>query len=732
MIIAVNSIIEWVGTQDANKKPILDRILWVSPSGEQCVLILIYAETELPYWVPLKDVEDALLDGRALKRTIDPYAWYASPDKDFLQKHAVKRDIAWEIIKSLVTNEPDIYDESKRGLLIKDASLKHNIHKKSIYKYLHKYWTRGKIINALLPDYQKCGGYGSQRELTEESKKRGRPPKLVIRFPEQNRRNIDEDTKKTIRFAMNKYYINSTVQPTTIGKAYNKMLQSHFNIGFDTKNGVEIPILPPANELPSKAQFKYWGNKSVDLVKLLKAQHGERGFVLKHRDILGESTQMAAGPCSLFQVDATVADVYLVNRLKRDDIIGRPIVYVCIDVFSRLIAGIYVGLEGPSWLGAMIAFANTAESKVDYCSRYDISIVEDDWPCHFLPERLMADRGEFISESSDSIVEGLDINIENTPPYRADWKGIVEQYFRCLNLKGIKWLPGAVRGRQRGERDCRLDAQLDLDQFTKILIHNVIRHNNSQWIEDYPLSADMIADGIKPIPMELWKWGIVNRVGHLQEATIDRVRLALMPKDTARITTQGILFKGLHYVCERALREQWFVRARHFGRTSMEASYDPRSNKFIYLRVREEPIEVCYLLDKDSRYAGCTYEEVIDAQCNKSIAKDTHESARNQAQAVCDANVDAIIGEGAMLSQQVPTTKSNLERTKGVKANRKAERDERREEDAWEPDSAKDTPKPEEMQQPLAESESKPVLSKKAMLFKVLEEQRAISNEETS
>ena len=75
---------------------------------------------------------------------------------------------------------------------------------------------------------------------------------------------------------------------------------------------------------------------------------------------------MANGPGSLYQIDATKDDIYLVSRTDRNRIIGRPVVYLVQDVFSRLIAGIAVTLEGPSWLGAMLALENTASDKTPF------------------------------------------------------------------------------------------------------------------------------------------------------------------------------------------------------------------------------------------------------------------------------------------------------------------------------------------------------------------------------
>ena len=48
------------------------------------------------------------------------------------------------------------------------------------------------------------------------------------------------------------------------------------------------------------------------------------------------------GPGSRYQIDATPADVYLLSSINTDKVIGRPVVYAVIDVYSRLVVGIYM------------------------------------------------------------------------------------------------------------------------------------------------------------------------------------------------------------------------------------------------------------------------------------------------------------------------------------------------------------------------------------------------------
>jgi transposase InsO family protein len=106
------------------------------------------------------------------------------------------------------------------------------------------------------------------------------------------------------------------------------------------------------------------------LKKEISLRRSAKKYEQENRPIMGSSTAEALGPGSIYQIDATVADVYLVSQFNRNWIIGRPVVYGVIDVFSRLVTGIYIGLEGPSWIGAMMALANAAMDKVEFCRNY--------------------------------------------------------------------------------------------------------------------------------------------------------------------------------------------------------------------------------------------------------------------------------------------------------------------------------------------------------------------------
>ena len=92
---------------------------------------------------------------------------------------------------------------------------------------------------------------------------------------------------------------------------------------------------------------------------------------------------------------------------------------------------------------------------------------------------MLCDRGEFICKDAEKLAVPLIGHLSIAPPYRADWKGIVERRFKILNDTLVHQLMGTTRGRHyiRGDRDPRLEAALTLNEVTNMLIDAVLEHN---------------------------------------------------------------------------------------------------------------------------------------------------------------------------------------------------------------------------------------------------------------
>lgn len=439
----------------------LYRVLWVSSNQEYGYWIPLEKQNRVPVKFICREMVENISAGE-IAVVEDPIRVYGG---NVAESAKEKRDEWWRILRPVLECEPDIYERRRRGELLSEVAKKSNKDKANLYRYLVKYWKKGKTPNAFLPDFRNCG----RGTKIQNDKKLGRPLKHEGGFGKVL---TDEDIEH-FETAIRKYYLNR--KALTLKSTYEKMLGDFYSVPVYDKGGGEYLRLLSADQIPSITQFRYWYKKNRNEKTEIQKRSGEAKFELTGRAIIGRSDYQLMGPGAKYQIDATVGDIYLVSQFDRSDIIGRPVIYFVIDSYSRMVTGMYVGLEGPSWAGAMMAIENAASDKVAYCASYGVEITEDEWPCHHIPTAILGDRGEMESRLADNLVQMLGIRIENAPPYRADLKGIIEQHFRTVNTNALPFLPGKVLPdmSERGGHDYRLDAKLDIRQFTEIIIRCV-------------------------------------------------------------------------------------------------------------------------------------------------------------------------------------------------------------------------------------------------------------------
>ncbi|MDD2869928.1 Mu transposase C-terminal domain-containing protein [Neomegalonema sp.] len=588
-----------------------------------------------------------------------------------------RRDEAWEAIRPLALAQPEIFNPRSRAALVQQRVEETGITRQRLYRLLHRWWRRGMTIAALTPDTANSGAPGKSKP--ESGKKRGAP----VRGGAQGL-NVDEKVRQAFRDAVTRYFAkNKRVDMTD---CYHQCLKDHFSdLLLNEETGRQERVLRPAH--PSLRQFRYWLAQDNDLFALARKRRTPRVHDKDNRAILGTSTAETLGPGSRYQIDATIADVYLVSRFDRTKIIGRPVVYVVIDVFSRMIAGLYVGLEGPSWVGAMTALANAASPKAEWCRSFGVEISEADWPCRSLPTALLADRGEMLGASADRLVEVFGVRIETAAPYRADWKGVVERRFGLLHAAFRPFTSGFVEPdfQERGARDYRLDAVLDPDEFTAILIRSTLYYNNEHVLSGYPRDPAMIAEDVKAVSIELWEWGVRRRTGQQRIFLEEMVKLALLPSDEATVTAQGIRFYGCYYSCDRAIREHWFEKARQTRSWKVPISYEPRLMDRIWLRDPKgrEPFLPCALTEASGEMRGKTLWEIDQLHQEDRRQRDALTPRRRQGRINLNEEIERIAALAASARPEDPRSKA--ERLRDIRGNRAEERAANRVQEAFRP-----------------------------------------------
>lgn len=675
-MLVVNNLISY---NIENNEQLVERVLWFDEERDIGFFIDLHSN-RFPYAKTITEVKELIYAGQARILSEELFARVINED-EIPKKHKSARDQAWEKIRDIVGIEPHIYDSSERRKYILKICEIYNTHENTVVRYLKRYWRKGKTKNALLPDYYLCGGKG--REKQSGPIKRGRPRKHSDIIGDGI--NIDEETKRIFRIAVNKYY--NTSAKKTLSLTYELMLKEFFYTDIKIKDNVEIPIIKSYGEIPSLNQFRYWFQKERNIKREISSRQSPKKYEQRHRGIIGDSTSEAMGP-GYFEIDATVGDIYLVSRYNRDWIIGRPVIYFVIDRFSRMIVGMYVGLDGPSWAGAMMALENAACGKILFCKKYGIEIEEEDWPIHFLPEILLADRGEFEGGNTETLINEFGIKVQNTPPFRADWKPIIEQNFRVINLSTKPLMPGVINSdyRERGERDYRLDAKLDIYQFTQIIIKSVLYHNLQHYLVSYNREEMMIEDNIELIPIKLWNWGIANRSGKLRYVPEEIVKLSLMPTGTATVTSQGIRFNGMLFGSRKSLKERWFEQARNRGSWKVKVSYDPRLMDYIYIRESSGlNYEKCFLLEHQQRFKGKTIEEINYLLEYEKLQQKKYSDKKIQAKVDLISEIENIVEQAEQQTEEEQTNVgSKRSRLKNIRQNRKVEKMLQREEEAFE------------------------------------------------
>lgn len=275
---------------------------------------------------------------------------------------------------------------------------------------------------------------------------------------------LPQEHEKKIASALSKYYYSP--KKRSLKTTYEMMLLKYY------RNEQRI-IVP---DHPTYGQFLYYYRKNRDVVRKLISREGIGEYQKNARPLLGKGD---AGITTIgyFEIDATVADIYVVSRFDRKPI-GRPVLYVAIDIASRMIAGIYVGFE-ESAEAVLTCLANAACDKVDFCKEHGISITADMWPSKGLPGTIYTDRGsDFASFRVKELCSTFNMEITTLPPYRPDLKGYVERAIGCIQERYKPLLRGKgvvdKTSLERSQPDYAQQAILDIEESSRRISSDTI------------------------------------------------------------------------------------------------------------------------------------------------------------------------------------------------------------------------------------------------------------------
>ena len=656
--------------QDASGRAL--RLLWL-PRGDDSVAVFdIGSDKAMPFWLPRQEIKEQLEAGTMLSLSDDPMAATIRTDSSLTELEKAIRNERLDYIRPLIEDpERLVLYADMRSLAINSHIEKYGRSKKYIYDYLRRWWKHGQLPNALVPSY--VASAATRKQPAPGGKKRGRPRYDTEGTGETG---VNVTPEMVQLMAVGRRFLK---EGRSVQKAYEDTLLENFSRPV-TVNGQRKKIPKPDGEIPSKDQFIYHIVRKLERGAVLLAVKGDTSFARKNRPRLGSSKDMAFGPGDIYQIDATTADIYLCSSLNPGRLIGRPILYIVIDVYTRMIVGLHIALSGPSWEVAKMALENAMSDKVEFCARYGVTITEEQWPAQHYCRKLMFDGGSDVSKkNSESAAKGLGYEWIKLPPYRPDLKALVEGRFRLIYLDEIKWAPGASHGRDRDEPKHQLDAKYTLKEFTELMIRYILHYNSTFEIKKPP--SDYVSlDGQAPNSLVLWQYGMRNEGGP-EKADRERVRANLLPPGTAHESRQGLMFSGLHYRPTQPDRMTMFRGVPGRKWNNHEIRHDPRNVDSILLVCdRGARFESFHLDVVDRRFAGCTLDEVKDYKARERegerLAAPRRMLSKGQHQAdLADLN--------ARVNQRTQGVRLTPASAKGIRRERDDENREIRREDAW-------------------------------------------------
>ncbi|MER1968340.1 Mu transposase C-terminal domain-containing protein [Castellaniella sp. GW247-6E4] len=611
------------------------RLLHVNALADTACVISLDEALAWPVWLPYSEIRDL---------PVEP-APVAAPRKP-TPAQTKYCDAAWERISPLVeADDLALFEPTSRKLLISARAAQLGCSPTTIYKALRRYWQRGQTKHALMPDFDHSGrpGAGADANCVAITAGRGRKPKSGTTYQLTSR-----DAEIFHRVIKQEYLADAR---KTIVDAFTVLSSDHYR--FVDGNGQRCLLAP--GERPTIRQFRRFLLQHYGIEVRIRAREGDKDYEREHRRVLGSYLADCQGVGHYYEIDATIADVYLVASGDVQKIIGKPTLYLITDRKSDLIVGFYFGLENASWTGARQAILSITEDKSLLCERYGVKYDPADWPAdRVFPQEFVGDRGEMISQMSTKVAEGLEITVTNPPAQRPDWKSTVECGFRQFHCQirpvTPAYDPPSNATRRRGKHYER-DACLTIQDFGKIVLEAIIAHNRRE-MPGYALSNQELMDGVSPSPIALWEHGIRTRAGLLTRYDEPTVRFALLPEKDAVVTERGIEFEGSCYSCPEAISGSWFERARK-KRFRVRVSYDPRLVDQLYVHQPDEkagPPMIASLTERSREYRGYSFGEVAYFEALRAeVLRNTEQSRLANSIDFRDATRDVVAAAKARL-----------------------------------------------------------------------------------
>lgn len=268
-----------------------------------------------------------------------------------------------------------------------------------------------------------------------------------------------------------------------------------------------------------------------------------RGFKSAARDNYAPHRGKFPGadfPLAVVQIDHTEADVILVDEEHRKPI-GRPWLTLAIDVYSRMVVGIYITFEKPGATSVGMCLANAICPKREYMAELGIG---GEWPVWGVMSIIHADNAkEFRGAVLERGCKEYGIDLQWRPVQLPHYGGHVERLMGTM-ANEIRKLPGATFSNpaQRKGYNSEANAALTIKEFEAYIVDFIVniyhqrKHSElgmpprSQWAIGVLGNEKSAGTGVMPIPEDPL-----------------RIRLDFMPYFMRSVQQYGIQIDNICY-----------------------------------------------------------------------------------------------------------------------------------------------------------------------------------------
>ncbi|MBK7532008.1 hypothetical protein [Piscinibacter sp.] len=310
-----------------------------------------------------------------------------------------------------------------RGLggLVREAMARAQVSRPYVYRQWSTLCRLGIHENSLRPRHDRSGAPGVARPcgpgLRKKAGRKTLTQRLALAFghaldPEQP--GMSSEWAAAIRAADKRI-----PEPKPSWKRRCDAIVSSAFVGRARDVDGKIELIKPAQgSYPNDQQIKRVLTVDKTRLERLLERTTKKHFERELRGLVGRNWQGASGPCHTWAIDSTIGDVYLRSSIDRSWIIGRPVVYVVVDIWSTAVVGFYVCLTGPSWKTAAVALFNAVADPALLGALWGYQPIETLHPRPTLCHTLISDRGEILSQAHRQASMKLFPVTSYTPPYR--------------------------------------------------------------------------------------------------------------------------------------------------------------------------------------------------------------------------------------------------------------------------------------------------------------------------